>query len=858
MTTRAVERVDDWNSHPYSGGYRGLHDLADDDFSGIVAAGPTRLCMTSGRVIGILDGTIEDFEDASGTAYEAPSPALPLLSVMQERSDEVRAQYYTEETSIEEVDRTLTQGNFTGYVELSENVLSGDYYLIYHQGRSMSVAWVGVSENLLIDDEAFDQANDEVGIYEVRPVDIEVVELPEPAEPAAGETTADAGAATAATDADTESEATGAESAEPEPTEAETTAEPATADDGGDAKAADVDVTADSLRDGEASEPAADESEPTQAEAEATGEVDTVNRSTSESTSAPTGTGERTSGETAGDTTGTDALDEDAETRERTRGGTEQQESSGSERDSGRAESTGTERQRGRADRGTASQSSEPRARQQQPSAQEPTGSDTGTQQDTGPRGTGGAGASGSRSGTTDSDQGRQAGQNSAGDVGGLETRSIPSLDPDRTSESDDGNGQQGPTTAGGPTAAAGSDTRSDPEPEPAGGSGGEPRRGSEPSNQAADSAPRQGTPQREREPTQPERSSAGGQQNEPRREPAAPEPEPEPAESPGSGDIENLRAELDAREAEAEDLEAKLETVEKERDELAVERDELVAERDELAAERDELRERVEQLERRIDELRTGEGGESVADRDRLSPAEAIEGTNLFVRYASKGDATLETAHAGNAEAGAVNDNMQIQYHTQFEADDVAVSGEPFATYLTETIQYSFVEWLVRVLPYEIRDTGHQEALGPLYDALPRIDRAELNGAITVQYQENGEEHRSQESFDVVLRDRMGNPLIVANMNESRQPASQSMMEGLISASQRVGESKESLAGTFLVTSSFFEPEAMEAASDATGSGLLSRDKRESFVKLSRKDGFHLCLVEAREENFNLSVPEI
>ncbi|AQL41713.1 hypothetical protein BV210_02825 [Halorientalis sp. IM1011] len=828
MTTRAVEQVDDWDSRPFSGGYRGLHDLADDDFSGIVAAGPTRLCMTSGRVIGILDGTIEDFEDAEGTAYEAPSPALPLLSVMQERSDEVRAQYYTEETSIEEVDRTLTQGNFTGFVELSENVLSGDYYLVYHQGRSMSVAWVGASDNLLIDDEAFDQANDEVGIYEVRPVEIEVIEIPEPAEPATGSTTEAGAAAAASTEAESEADAEPADtgSADEEPTEEE----PVTADD-----------------EAEPSEPAADESERASGEAEASanGETEAADGVSSESASESAETRDR--GGDDATTTETDARaertrdDDPEQTRE------EGHASSSSRRESERADSTGTDRQGDRADRSASSRSGDTRTRGQRSSTQEPTTQDT--QRDTGARnggGTGGAaGASGPRSGTGDVARGRQ--QQNATDVSGLETRSIPSLDPDRTNERDDGSASQGPTPTG-PTPAAGSGARSEPDP---GSAGNEPARGTGPSSQGTDAAPRQGTPKREPDQAQSDRPPAEGQQGEPRREPADTGPEPEPEGGVDPSEIQELEDELEARETEIADLEDRLETAEEERDELK-------AERDALEEERDELRERVEQLERRIDELRTEEGGESVADRERLSPAEAIENTNLFVRYRSKGDATLEAAHAGNAEAGAVNDNMQIQYHTQFEAEDVAVNGEPFAAYLTDTIQYNFVEWVVRVLPYEIRDTGHQEALGPLYDALPQIDRAELNGAITVKYQEDGEEHRSQESFDVVLRDRMGNPLLVANMNESRQPASQSMMEGLISASQRVGESKESLAGSFLVTSSFFEPEAMEAASDATGSGLLSRDKRESFVKLSRKDGFHLCLVEAREENFNLSVPEI
>ena len=32
----------------------------------------------------------------------------------------------------------------------------------------------------------------------------------------------------------------------------------------------------------------------------------------------------------------------------------------------------------------------------------------------------------------------------------------------------------------------------------------------------------------------------------------------------------------------------------------------------------------------------------------------------------------------------------------------------------------------------------------------------------------------------------------------------------------------------------------------------------RASFVNLSRKQGYHLCPVEARNENFHLAVPEL
>lgn len=241
-----------------------------------------------------------------------------------------------------------------------------------------------------------------------------------------------------------------------------------------------------------------------------------------------------------------------------------------------------------------------------------------------------------------------------------------------------------------------------------------------------------------------------------------------------------------------------------------------------------------------------------------RCSPKEALEETKLFIRYASSGRATLEKAHAGNIEASAVNNNLKIQHHTQFEADDVTVNGEPYETFLAETIHYQFVEWVVRTLPYEIRDTSHEEELRGLYDALPKIDHAALNGVVAVRYKEGGEQRRGQKPFDVILRDPMGNPLLVANLNDSRAAATEMMMEDLITAAERVGQTSKHFAGAFMVTQSFFDPGALETARDETQGGLLSSGKRKSFVNLSRKQGYHLCLVEARNENFHLAVPEL
>ncbi|MDZ7702575.1 MAG: hypothetical protein U5J98_11235 [Halobacteriales archaeon] len=103
-----------------------------------------------------------------------------------------------------------------------------------------------------------------------------------------------------------------------------------------------------------------------------------------------------------------------------------------------------------------------------------------------------------------------------------------------------------------------------------------------------------------------------------------------------------------------------------------------------------------------------------------------------------------------------------------------------------------------------------------------------------------------------------MGQALIVANLNDVRDPATGEMMETLIDGSSTIAEGTETLGGAFLVTSSFFRPDALETASEATGGGLLSREKRWSYVKLGRRAGYHLCLIEARGDDFHVAVPEL
>ena len=725
MTTRAVAEMDDWESSPFSGGYAGLRDLVDDEFSGIVQSGAAKLCLLNGTAVGVPDGSIEGFDGASGTAYEASSPALPLLAMMQDRSDEVRAKYYTEETPISEVDRTLSDGGFSGFVELSENVLSGDYYVVYHAGRSMAVAWVGNSKQLLTGEEAFERADDEVGIYEVRQVDIEPVEIPEPAG-ASGGAAAGSGGATAGTAAGAPAEAAG-----------ESNSDGTGGTDAGDA--------------------ATDASE------------------TSATDDRTEGTDDRTEGTETTEVATADAAGAtgDAEPAERA---VREDSTAGSERTESRE---------------SAPSSGESRA---------------------------GDASAGAGDVTTPAER--------------LETRSVPSLNPAKTSD-------PGGDAIGG--AATAVDSRSDPGEESAA-----PDR-----DPASDTANASGAESGDSRPRTDETATRPAEERPPAGSPGAEQSGDGPDRGSGASErVADLEADIDR-------LASELASAEGEREDLRRERDELREERDELAAEVEQLETETERLRSQLDELEAEFGGGADGGR-RLNPTEALEGTNLFVRYGSKGKATLESAHGGNATREEVSENLDLELHTQFDAADATVGDQPFDEYLRGTLQYRFVTWVVNDLIYEVRETGTVAALQDIYDAIPDIDRAELAGTVTAEFTGDGQQRTSEESFDIVLRDRMGNPLVVANLNNSREAATESMMNSLVSATSRVSESNASLAAAVFVTSSFFEPEALETAADATSGSLLSRDKRESFVKLSRKRGYHLCLAEAREDQFHLAVPEL
>ena len=720
MQARTVERVEAWDSRPFTGGVRQLHELADADFSGAVSVGGTWLFLLNGRVIGVFGGDVADVADADGTVYEAPHESLALLYSMQERGGETQAKYYTNDTPLSEASQTLSDANFTGYVELSENVLSGDYYVVYYGGRSMSAAFVGASEELVTGDEAFERADDEVGVYEVMKTPVSVTELPPLDDENDAGSAGQAGAAGAAAGASpTEDEANG--------------------DDGDDEP-----DTSTALSTG---------SEDEETEGDATGEDAAGEGATSRDATGESAVNERSRKTTSG-TSGDEHESADDPATKSAGASTSTGQSSASE--SGGAGAS----QSGASTRGTAESSSADGPRRAAKTEKSVAANDGGTT---------------TQEGEKAFDEEREW----------RKTTSVPTIDPD--------------DSEGGDSKSSGSESKSS---------------GSSRSAKQSSGS----------------RTKRSG------------------SRTAGKSTVEKLKQAVKQREQKLQAASERIDALEGERDGLQ----ERVAA---LESERDDLQSEVSELEAELSALEATGGSNATSSGEELTPVDALSGTNLFVRYGSKGKPTLDEL-ARTTDPDAVNENLRIDHHTQFDADSATVDGEPYESFLHGTTVYRFVSWAVRALPYEVRDSGHQSGLAELYDALPAVDRAELNGTVEV---EPDEETSVSRSFDVVLRDRMGNPLVVADVNTGRDPVTGEEMDALVSDATAIREGSDDLSAAMYVTGSFFEPAALETADEETaGGGFLSRSDRESFVKVGRKAGYHLCLVEDRNDAFHLTVPEL
>jgi hypothetical protein len=704
------DRIEGWGSRPV-GDREALRRLAADGFTGAVVDGDAVLFLLNGRAVGSVGREVDGFD--GGTAREAPDPSLPLLFAMQASDGETQTRGYTKDTPLREVDETLQSSNFTGYVDLSENVLSGEYYLLYYGGQPLYVAFVGPDAERVVGEAALDRAADEVGIYEVIDVALDVRDIPAPE--------GDAG------DAADEERPSGAAGA---------TAEGA---------AAAPDESAESTAGASATADAADSEGAAAASPESGSESETA--STPEPGAEPGPSPDSGAGESADDAeAGPDPDAGSADDREPA--GTEE------ETEPPAAGSDATPPDRKRDDATVAS-------------AGDATGEDAGT----------------------------EANEDGvfAEEEEWRKTTSIPALSPDETD-----------TVGPGPD------------------------------------------PERQSEPTDGERRDRSGSAR----------------SSDGASRTADLREELESRARQLESARERIESLTADLESEREARERLEAELSELRDERETLRERVEALEEELAAARasaaTDQPGEEAdaPDRQSMAPERALAETNLFVRYESRSEPTLGDVAVG-ADREAATANLRLEHHTQFDADGVAVDGEPFEVFLRSTPEYRFVRWAVAELPFEIRETGREEALADLYGVLPDVDRAELHASIEVEPASSSEADRHE--FDVVLRDRMGAPLVVADINDRRDPVSGEMMDDFVDAAAAVEvTSGGEVGGALYVTESFFAPDALEAAEAAVGGGFLSRSNKENYVHTDRKRGFHLCLIESRDDSFYATVPEL
>ena len=823
MDAQRREAITEWSAREFTDGFAGLRRLADRGVSGAVTDGSGWLFLLDGRVVGTVDADLESFADADGTVYEAPDRSLPVLFAMRERGGRERAQYYTEDTPLADADQTLSDGGFTGYVELSEHVLSGDYYVVYAAGESMAAAFVGNARRLETGEDAFALADDEVGIYTVYEVDLDVRPIPRPA---------------------------GATSDEPSAT-ATNRDEPGVRNDdpvaGADDERTTDDVTSDS--------PSTDGVSTT--DETMAGEVSADETTASETTpDSPTGTGaaEEPSHVVTDDSSGdADTGRSGAEGSALEAGST----ASGSGRYDIPLDADWTTDPDAVADPRSVADAEEPDEPAEDDAPAEPVREDGTSPEpadpiesaaDTDSSDTGEGGRS-----TSDGVAAHEGMDDVAGHDGSAsepahpieehdvfseeaawrETASTPSLESsvtDGATETDVAEATGSPNVGDETAPPTDSDDLDGPADEPY-----EPVDGPGEVTDSSAGASVSG----DDEPPATVESSPGG---------------PNVGESEPDERLRELRSALASVTSERDDAIARRDAFRTRYEQIAAERDALVDERDELRATVDDLRSEVERLRTELATARDQlPGGD-----DALSPAAALEGTNLFVRYGSRTGATLEAAHDGERGRSELRENLQIEHHTAFETDGLTVDGEPYESFLHGTIAYRFTRWLTEDLLFEIAATGNGGALRELFDALPELDRAEIGGSVSVVHREDGEEVHEERAFDLVFRDRMGNPLFVAELNDSRSPTGRGSLESLVANGGALAASNDSFAGAFAVTASFFEPDALEVAGDAVGGGLFSRSNQKAFVKLSRKRGYHLCLVESRDGEFHLTLPDL
>lgn len=179
--------TDHWDSVPVDGpGSRSLEEFgsAGRRFSGgldwSTSAGRTSILVVNGFAVRANRDLPSPGETGRvDRAREAPAPELPYLVAVHGRGKR-QLRRYTGDLPIERVIGDLSGTSFTGYVELSDRVYSGDYYVAFHAGRPGFVALRSEDRPPLCGDDARNRMVDEVGIYTVHELHVNPVDLSAP------------------------------------------------------------------------------------------------------------------------------------------------------------------------------------------------------------------------------------------------------------------------------------------------------------------------------------------------------------------------------------------------------------------------------------------------------------------------------------------------------------------------------------------------------------------------------------------------------------------------------------------------------------------------------------------------------
>ena len=267
-------------------------------------------------------------------------------------------------------------------------------------------------------------------------------------------------------------------------------------------------------------------------------------------------------------------------------------------------------------------------------------------------------------------------------------------------------------------------------------------------------------------------------------------------------------------------------------------------------------LREQVATLEETVTRQQAQLEGEDLVETEELPERAAFEQTNLFIRYQDKAGPSLRDFRMQNAAISKVRENLTVEYHTHFDASTTTVAGELFEEYLHGATEYRFIHWVTGDLLALIETTGNRGAMGPLFEAVTAIDRVELYGTVSTTVA--GEEEPISRPFDIIARNQVGDPLIVADVNTTPTATTRAMTESMTEKIADVAPALPDIAAGFYVTESFYDPGALQVVADQISGGIFPRTTKRSYVRLGRGRGFHLCLTERRGEQFYLNVPDL